>query len=188
MSGRLISSVMAAGDDIRAPGQVRLPARVTSALNPFLVRQSSRNWRSSIVFDDQHRPVARHDVAAVIGDVPLLRAGDNRGALARMPSLSRRESSTIRCDSTLRKRPCGHDAEIALRQDTSVNVLPSPGCAGQPDFAAEQARDFAADRQAQARAAVLAAGATVGLLERFEDDLLLLRRNADAGVASPRTR
>ena len=63
-----------------------------------------------------------------------------------------------------------------------MNVLPWPGALVRPDFAAEQARNFAADRQAQAGAAVFAAGAAVGLLERLEDDLLLLRRDADAGV------
>ena len=56
------------------------------------------------------------------------------------------------------------------------------GRAAQPDLAAEQVRKLAADREAEARAAVFAAGAGVGLLERLEDDLLLLRRDADAGV------
>ena len=64
-----------------------------------------------------------------------------------------------------------------------MKVLPLPGVADQPDLAAEQARDLAADRQAEAGAAVLAAGGAVGLLERLEDDLLLVRRDADAGVA-----
>ena len=69
-----------------------------------------------------------------------------------------------------------------------MNVLPTSGLADQPDLAAEQPGDFAADRQAQARAAVLAAGAAVGLLERLEDDLLLVRGNADAGVATRKSR
>jgi len=47
---------------------------------------------------------------------------------------------------------------------------------------AEQIRQLATDGQSQAGAAVFAAGAGVGLLERLEDDLLLLRRDADAGV------
>src|SRR3954451_2989843 len=50
------------------------------------------------------------------------------------------------------------------------------------DFAAEQVRQLAADGQAQPRAAVFAAGAGVSLLERLEDDLLLLERNADAAI------
>ena len=56
------------------------------------------------------------------------------------------------------------------------------GLAAQLDLAAEQVRQLAADRQAEAGAAVFAAGAGVGLLERLEDDALLLRRDADAGV------
>ena len=70
----------------------------------------------------------------------------------------------------------------------SVNVLPLPGVLTQADLAAQQPRQFAADRQAQAGAAVLAAGAAVGLLERLEDDLLLVRRDADAGVGDGEAR
>ena len=51
------------------------------------------------------------------------------------------------------------------------------------DLAAEQARQLAADGEAEAGAAILAAGAAVGLLERLEHDLLLVGRDADAGVA-----
>ena len=50
-------------------------------------------------------------------------------------------------------------------------------------LAAEQARDLAADRQAEAGAAIFAAGGAVGLLERLEDQLLLVLGDADAGVA-----
>ena len=50
------------------------------------------------------------------------------------------------------------------------------------DLAAEQATDLAADRQTEARAAVLAAGGAVGLLERFEDHAQLVGGDADAGV------
>src|SRR4029079_2633918 len=55
--------------------------------------------------------------------------------------------------------------------------------ADQPDLAAEQARQLAADRQSQPGPAVLAVGAAVSLLECLEDDLLLFRRDADAGIA-----
>src|SRR5687767_15768132 len=43
--------------------------------------------------------------------------------------------------------------------------------AAQPDLAAEQLGDFAADRQTETGAAVLAAGRAIRLLEGFEDDL-----------------
>ena len=54
--------------------------------------------------------------------------------------------------------------------------------AAQLDLAAKQIRQLAADRQPQTRAAVLAARAGIGLLERLEHDPLLLGRNADAGI------
>src|SRR3954466_705470 len=50
------------------------------------------------------------------------------------------------------------------------------------DLAAEEPRDLPTDREAEPRAAVLAAGGPVRLLERLEDDLLLVVRDADAGV------
>ena len=50
------------------------------------------------------------------------------------------------------------------------------------NLTAEQSCDLAADRKTQSRAAVLAAGGAIGLAERFEDDLLLVVRNADAGI------
>ena len=63
-----------------------------------------------------------------------------------------------------------------------MKVLPWPGTLDEPDLAAEQRRQLAADGQAEAGAAVLAARAGVGLLEGLEDEPLLLRRDADAGV------
>ena len=56
------------------------------------------------------------------------------------------------------------------------------GRAAQMNFAAEQVGQFAADGEAQSRTTVFAAGAGICLLERLEDDLLLLQRNADAGI------
>src|SRR5205807_2265156 len=70
---------------------------------------------------------------------------------------------------------------VSLRQ-VEREGTPLAGAAHQPDLAAEQARQLAADGQAEAGAAVLAARAAVGLLERLEDDLLLVRRDADARI------
>ena len=50
------------------------------------------------------------------------------------------------------------------------------------DLAAEQGCDFAADRKAQTRAAELARRSHVGLLERLEDHVVFILRNADAGI------
>ena len=63
-----------------------------------------------------------------------------------------------------------------------MKVLPTPGALRSWISPPSRLGQLAADRQAQAGAAVLAAGARVGLLERLEDDLLLLGRDADAGV------
>src|SRR6266566_1201520 len=63
------------------------------------------------------------------------------------------------------------------REDTAL-----AGRAGQANLPAEQPRDFPANRQAEARAAVFAAGAAIGLLEGFKDELLFLRRNADSRI------
>ena len=50
------------------------------------------------------------------------------------------------------------------------------------NLAAEQAGKLTADRQPQTRASVLAAGASVRLLERLKDDSLFFSRNADSAI------
>src|SRR5262245_39565956 len=55
-------------------------------------------------------------------------------------------------------------------------------CADAADFPPQQPRDLAGDRKPQSRAAVLAAGRPIGLLERLENDPQFLDRNADSGV------
>src|SRR6266850_2863263 len=57
-----------------------------------------------------------------------------------------------------------------------------PGRAAQPDLAAQQARQRAADGQPQPGPAEGPAGGGVRLLEGLEDQLVLLARDADAGV------
>ena len=56
------------------------------------------------------------------------------------------------------------------------------------DFAAEQAGEFAADRKAKTGAAIFAAGAGIGLLERLEDQLLLFQRECRCRYRTPRRR
>ncbi len=67
--------------------------------------------------------------------------------------------------------------------DVKRKSAPFTGAAFHPNIAAEQTRQFGTDRKAKACPSKLAAGRSVGLLERFENDLLLFKRNADAGVA-----
>src|SRR6185295_9324626 len=70
---------------------------------------------------------------------------------------------------------------MSLRQEQGKGAALARG-AGQSNFSAEQPRNFPADRQAKACAAILAAGAAVRLLEGLKDELLLLGRDANAGV------
>src|SRR6266545_4040494 len=161
------------------------------------VEQDLRERR--VVFDDQRDAVARLEVVAVVGDLDDLAviAGRwlkiaDRGskiadrAIARKEIFNSRSSILDPRSSILDPRPsvlrlrcrrlvnAGHeereDAALARRADDA-------------NFAAQQPRDLAADREAEPRAAVFAAGRPVGLLEGLEDDSLFFERNADAGVA-----
>src|SRR5947199_2962909 len=67
--------------------------------------------------------------------------------------------------------------------EVELERAPLAGGADDGDLSAEDPGDLAADREPEPRSAVPAAGAAVRLLERFEDDLLLLGMNADARVA-----
>src|SRR5579871_119691 len=51
------------------------------------------------------------------------------------------------------------------------------------NFAAQKAGKLAADGQSQSGPAIFTAGAGIGLLERFKDDLLLFSRDANTGIA-----
>ena len=146
------------------------------ALLPRRVEQDARE--AEVVLDDQEDLVAGLDVVAVVvGLVGEL----HRRAFA----LGRQRLDRVLLDllpgrsvpGALRPR-----RRVARRQVQGEGAA-RPGRADELDLAAEELRELAADREAQARAAVLAAGRAVGLLERLEDDLLLVRRDADAGVA-----
>src|ERR1700680_3570537 len=56
------------------------------------------------------------------------------------------------------------------------------GGAAKLNFAAQQAGQFAADRQAQSGASILTAGAGICLLEGLEDDALFIESDSDAGI------
>ena len=126
-----------------------------------------------IVLDDQQNHVPGLQVLAIVGD---LLDGPVRHAMVghRLPGEPEAYWRSARIGATM--RPAYFSGRYR------VNVLPLPGMAAQLDLAAEQVGKLAADRQAEAGAAVLAAGAGIGLLEGLEDDPLLLGRDADAGV------
>ncbi|MNC87700.1 hypothetical protein D3C83_34480 [compost metagenome] len=56
------------------------------------------------------------------------------------------------------------------------------GNAAYADFAPEEPRQFATDGEPEPGAPILAAGCSVSLLERFENDPLLVGRDPDPGV------
>src|SRR6185437_6041186 len=80
-----------------------------------------------------------------------------------------------------------HDL-VVCRPDVGERQVQREGAAAAVDTAqanltAEQMGELAADGESQPRAAVFSRRASIGLLEGLEDDLLLLRRDADTGVA-----
>src|SRR5256886_6722922 len=72
-------------------------------------------------------------------------------------------------------------AQVGKRQIQGEGAA-AAGDAAQADLPAQQVRQLAADGQSETRAAVLAGGARIGLLESLEYDPLLLRGYADAGI------
>ncbi len=124
-----------------------------------------------IVLDDQHHRVVGRDL------VPIVR--HRLDALR----LDRRQGEGANHRTGRRPRQHGR---LSLRTEIQRHVQRKgrtpAGPGGHPEFAAQHAGDLAADRQAQPRAAVLSAGGAVRLLERLEDDPLLVLWDADAGV------
>ena len=161
--------------------QADVAARRRQALEAFLVRHVQQDVRErQVVLDDQQDAIAVADRVAIVLDVAL---GDQRfvdpvhGALGGDPGGH---------FAALIHRP----GRIELGRRVDARQVEREGAAradlaGQPDLAAEQPGDLPADRQPEAGAAVLPAGRAVGLLERLEDDAVLVGRNADAGVGDP---
>ena len=165
------------------PGQRQggRPERRDQPLEPLLAgRVEQEPGEAEVVLDDQQDPVARPDVVAVVADLvdqlgSAVRLGGRRPPAAGRGGRGSRSIGPAVWPGSVGAggRPA---AAVYVCGRYRVNVLPLPGRARQPDLAAQQPRQLAADRQAQAGAAVLAAGRAVRLLERLEDDLLLVRR------------
>ncbi len=83
----------------------------------------------------------------------------------------------------LRNDPSRARRRAHAEPDREEERGPDAGLALEPDAAAHQLDQPAADRQPEAGAAVLARGGHVGLRERLEQLRRLLRRHADARVA-----
>ena len=197
MSGRLMSSVMAPGLNSRASGQRGGAAQRHQGLDAAIVRQVHQDARErDVVLDDQQHRIAGLDQVAVVVDFEVVHHHGRRGRRRRQDHVHavvaghvdavvgdrRRSAKLRRPERPAALRSCGrYLGDVGLRQIQRERAAHA-GRALQADFAAQQARQFAADGKAQAGAAVLAAGGAVGLLEGFEDDPLLVLRNADAGI------
>src|SRR5215469_6764883 len=127
-----------------------------------------------IVFDDQQYGLAGFEILAVVGNL-LDRAFCHACSCQHCRSAHARSRSS---------RSGGYrSSRIDLRQIQSKGAS-LPGSASQLNLPAQQAGQFAADGQSQSGSPVLAARAGVGLLEGFEDNSLLLLRNANAGIGN----
>ena len=121
-----------------------------------------------VVLDDQHDAIARHDAVAIVGEFRQ-RLADQSG---------RRQRRQL--DALLGRRADCRARPVERNDQRERRALARH--AFDPELAAEQAGDLAADRQSEPGAAIFAAGGSVGLLEGFEDQLLLVLGNADAGI------
>ena len=124
-----------------------------------------------VVLDDEQHGVALLDGVAIVLDVLFARDGQDREFA--WPC----RLAVLVAGAVLRAVGAG----VVERQEEGERAA-LPVDAGELDLAAEQHGQFAADGEAEAGAAVFAGGAGVGLLEGLEDEPLLLRRDADAGV------
>ena len=144
------------------------------ALEAAIAGQAEQHPRVvRVVLDNQQCLVAGFDAIAVVDDDFSLRDRQHRqrgdplaGGVADAPGRHRDGSG----------RACVHERQVEREG------APLAGHADEPNLAAEQRRELAADRQSEAGAAVLPAGSGVGLLERLEDQPLLLRSDANASV------
>ena len=162
---------MAEGWNCRASERPDRALGGDDALEALVARQAQENAGVvRIVLDDEQHGVARLDGVAVVLDVLFARDGQNR----EFAGLGRARRWSMR--SVALSGP-----DVVERQEEGEGAA-LPVDAGELDLAAEQHGQLAADGEAQAGAAVFAGGAGVGLLEGLEDEPLLLRRDADAGI------
>ena len=114
-----------------------------------------------------------------------------RGARAcrgsRRPSGAVGRSARVPLRRPACRRAGGPPARYNVRGRRSVNVLPSPGALFTSMTPPSRRAISRLIVRPEARAAVLAARRAVGLLEGLEDELLLVERDADAGVAARRS-
>ena len=159
------------GSRARAPGRAGSSAKRGSS-SMTRMRRAPRRQAVAVVVECRRRGARGCAGAAGVG------AGVGRRSC-------RQRRGAARCG---RRGVAAARAGCSTRGKVSVKVLPSPGALCTRDVAAEQARQVARDRQPEAGAAVLAVRAAVGLAERLEDHVLLLRRRCRCRCRAPRRR
>ena len=183
MSGRKMSSVSTAGWYSRDHGERRRRrCEPTTPLKPFSRAASSRILAKPRSFSTISSTWSPGWMSSRSSPASLANVQPGSAPPATAPRPRRRQRRVGRLPRRRAARALARAATIGLRQVEREHAARARR-ADQPDLAAEQLGELARDGQAQAGAAVLAAGRAVGLLERLEDDLLLVGRDADAGVA-----
>src|SRR5579885_2824418 len=185
-----------AGLEFAGQAEGRSAAKRHQHLDAALVGQLDQDaGKSDVILDDEQYRIARLDQVAVVIDFDIMHDRDRSGRgrrqnhvdhliVNRLGGLDQR-SRTAAVAVLLRPRRFRlrhrDHGDVGLRQIQGKRAAHA-GRALQTEFAAEQPGQFAADGKAEPRPAVLAAGGAIRLLERFEDDLVFVLRDADAGI------
>ena len=153
------------------------------------------SWRSDTMHLKPASRAASSRVRATCGSSSMTRQTTSPGLIAsRSSRIPASAASFVRaagagagrdsgsCATSRAPAPGGRSGARVLAREVERERAALADRARRLDLAAEQACDLAADRQAEARAPVAAAGRAVGLLERLEDQPQLVRVDPDAGV------
>src|SRR5512141_3108149 len=124
-----------------------------------------------VVLDDEQNGVALFDLVAIVLDVLL--ASDWH--------VSREQLWRLACCNAGRRGTLGVGAGVVQRQVEGKSAALFKD-ARELDFPAEEHGQLTTDGESEAGTAVLAGGASVGLLEGLENEPLLFWSDADAGV------
>ena len=164
-------------DDRRGPelfgqGETQRALVGDDALESAVARQIQKDARIvRVVLDDQQHHIAFGDRIAIVDD--------------RLLAFDRQY------DRSCERRSAGTEGRGAQRQTVGAHIVDGQiqrertalaSGAREFDFAAQQHRQLAADRQPEAGAAVFSRSTRIRLLEGLEDEPLFFRRHADAGV------
>src|SRR5215472_5588619 len=138
--------------------------------------------------EDRHaallqRPGQREHVAHIVVDDEDLAVGERAVAAARAEQRAAARRFVLgRRNGWRHDGRCGLGGDHRRQRHVKDEAAALSRSAPDGDLPAEEPRELAADRQAETGAPIAAAGGAVGLLERFEDDLLLILGNADTGI------